>query len=163
MVDAEVQRREMPAVMSLLGVYKLPVTDELTSAQAELFYGDKPSKQQRERVRHQLESTVLVEVRVSDADDRFKVDDFAQENPQLPRESWQVAWAEAFLTGDGQQLLVERWDPLPADQRDFRVAFFIHNWNSELPLRTSYGVLPNTQLQEMPDRLASLVPYELVD
>jgi hypothetical protein len=77
--------------------------------------------------------------------------------------NWQVAWAEAFLSSDGQQLLVERWEPLPPNHATFRVAFFIHDWQEGQRLLTSYGYLPGAQPTTMPDRLLQLVPYELPD
>jgi hypothetical protein len=75
----------MPGRTELIGVYKLPVTNELSAAQAEMLYGDAPSSAQCARARRQLESTVLVEVLISDADADFSVADFTQEHPQLPR------------------------------------------------------------------------------
>jgi hypothetical protein len=153
----------MPGRIELIGVYQLPVTEDLFAAQAELLYGANASLNQRAQLRHQLESAVLVEVLVSDADDDFDVADFIQENPRLPRANWQAAWAEAFLSVDGQQLLVERWDPLPPLHAHFRVAFFIHEWQVGRRLLTSYGELPGASPTAMPDRLLQLVPYELVD
>ncbi len=105
----------MAGRIELIGVYQLPLTEELVEDPAELLYGGNPSLNQRAKVRHQLESTVLVEALVSDADAAFNVADFAQENSELPRANWQAAWAEAFLSVDGQELLVERWDPRPAN------------------------------------------------
>jgi len=153
----------MPGKIELIGVYQLPVTEGLCAAQAELLYGEGPSLGQLARTRHQLESTVLVEVLVSNADADFDVTDFTQEDPQLPDASRQVAWAEAFLSADGQQLLVDRWEPVPRTYAAFRVAFFIHEWQVGQPLLTSYGSLPGAQPVSMPERLIELVPYELVD
>ncbi len=153
----------MRSRIELVGVYQLPLTEGLSAAQAELLYGEHASLEQRAQVRHQLESTVLVEVLVADADADFDVGDFAQENPELPRANWQVAWAEAFLSADGQELLVARWEPLPPNHTTFRVAFFIHEWQVGRPLLSSYGNLPGAQPTPMPQRLRDLVPYELVD
>jgi len=50
----------MAGTVELIGVYGLPVTEELVAAQAELLYGEGASSGQRTRVRQQLESTVLV-------------------------------------------------------------------------------------------------------
>lgn len=153
----------MPARIELIGVYQLPVTEELVRSQAEVLYGMNPTLVQLSQIRHQLESTVLVEVSVSDADADFDVADFAQENPELPRVNWQVAWAEAFLSSDGQHLLAECWRPLPPQHTTFRVVFFIHGWQVGGPLLTSYGILSTPQPAPMPDHLKELVPYEPVD
>jgi hypothetical protein len=110
----------MSSTVQLIGVYQLPVTEELIATQAELLYGGEPSPDNVVQVRQQLESTVLVEVLVSNADDAFDVSVFTQENPELPYESWQVAWAEAFLSADGQELLVERGNYWSNVERNFR-------------------------------------------
>jgi hypothetical protein len=81
----------------------------------------------------------------------------------VERSSWQVAWAEAYLTPDGQSRLEDpRWGE-PPQATDFRVAFFIHWWEEEVPLVSSYGELRCPAVQEMPGRLRTLVPYEPVD
>jgi hypothetical protein len=152
----------MAGRIGLLGVYQLPVSDDLITAQADLLYGE-ASLSQRERVRRQLASTVLVEVLVSDADASFTVEDFVLENPHLARANWQAPWAVAFLTADGEQLLVDRWEPLPEGHPTFRVAFFVLGWQADQALLTSYGALPGAPPASMPDRLVRLVPYELID
>ena len=153
----------MPSEIELIGVHRLSVSEDLVRSQAALLYGANFSRDQREQARHQLESAVLVEVLVSNANGDFNVADFVQENPHLPRSDWQTAWAEAFLSADGEQLLVERWEPLPSNRSTFRVAFFIHEWQVGRRLFTSYGSLPGAQPTSMPDRLGELVPYEPVD
>lgn len=152
--------------IDVLGVYALPVTDDLVREQIEIVYGaDLPdhARQDAERqCREQLESTVLIEVIVRNRDNRFHVEDFSQPQDGVPRENWQVAWAEAYLSEDGESLLVERWGDAPkADS--FRVAFFIHCWNPSAPLLTSYGEVRCPAVKKMPERLRKLVPYEPVD
>jgi hypothetical protein len=153
----------MPGNVQLIGVYTLPVNHEMIAEQAQILYGDDAAGEEFEQVREQLESTVLVEVLVSNADADFDVGDFAQEDPQQPRENWQASWAEALLSPDGERLLVVRGDPLPPDQANFRVAFYLHYWKPGQPLVTSYGRVPTTPPSMMPERLTRLVPYELVD
>lgn len=153
----------MAGKVELIGVYQLPVTAELIAEQAEVLYGDEASSDEIAQARRQLESTVLVEVLVSNADADFDLDAFMQEDPRLPPESWQVAWAEAFLSADGQRLLVERGEPLPEGQATFRVAFYIHWWRAELELSSSYGSLPGAPPVPMPARLRQLAPYEPID
>ena len=153
----------MPGSIELIGVYQLPVTEELVAKQAELSYGEAFSPEQRAQVRELLESAVLVEVLVSDADADFNVGGFMQENPELPPMNWQAAWAEAFLSADGDRLLAERWNPLPPGHTTFRVTFFIHEWRVDRALLSSYGSLPGGAPTPMPERLRELVPYELLD
>jgi len=147
----------------LVGVYQLSATEQLITEQTELLYGASAPADAAAQIREQLASTVLVEVLISDADARFNIIDFAQQDARLPRENWQVAWAEAFLSADGTALLAERGETLPAGVENFRVAYFIHFYKPGEPLLCSYGSLPAPQPSRMPDRLAQLVPFELLD
>mgnify|MGYP000495343401 CR=1 FL=1 len=152
--------------VDVLGVYSIPVTDDLLREQTDILHGADLTGDAREDaeedVREQLESTVLIEVLVRNRDKRFDVGDFSQAQDGVPRDSWQVAWAEAYLSEDGNQLLVERWGDAPkADS--FGVAFFIHYWNPAAPLLTSYGEVRCPTVNKMPERLQKLVPYVPVD
>jgi hypothetical protein len=152
--------------IEVLGVYGLLVTDELFRAQFDILYGypmsagERPNAEQE--CREQLESVVLVEAVVSDRDSRFRVGDFAQARPGQPKDNWQVAWAEAFLTADGEALSVPRWSAAPPDE-PLRIAFFIHYWDPARPLLSSYGEVQCPAPRPMPERLSRLVPFEPVD
>ena len=152
--------------IEVLGVYRIAVTDELVQEQADVLYGENlpPDKQAETlaRCREQLESVALIEALVSNLDKRFRVDDFTQVNASLPRESWQAAWAEAYLSADGSKLLARGDEPeaLPAV---FRIAFVLHCWQPTAPLVTSYGDVHCPAPGAMLDRLHRLVPYETVD
>jgi len=152
--------------IDVLGIYSLPVTKELLREQMDILYGAELSGAERtdaeRQCRVQLESTVLVEVLVRNRDGRFDVGDFSQPQVGVQRDKWQVAWAEAYLSEDGETLLVERWSD-PPNAECFRVAFFIHSWNPAAPLLTSYGEIRCPAVQKMPERLQKLVPYEPVD
>ena len=152
--------------IEVLGVYRIPVTDELFREQFDILYGCPMSKHERARAerqcREQVSSIVMVEAIVRHRDDRFDVGQFSQRQDAVPEGNSQVAWAEAYLTPDGEALLVERWSE-PPQSGDLRVGFFLHFWQSDRPLRSSYGDVACPAVQEMPDRLARLVPYEAVD
>lgn len=152
--------------IQVLGVYALPVTEELLQEQTDILYGasltGEVRQQAEQKCREQLQSTVLVEALVRNRDERFKAGDFCQPIDGVEPGSWQVAWAEAYLTLDGESRLeARRLDPPEA--KDFRVAFFIHYWEDALPLLSSYGELRCSAVQQMPERLWRLVPYEPVD
>lgn len=154
------------ATVEVLGVYSITVTDDLLREQTDILYGADPPGDKRHdaerQCREQLESTVLVEVLVRNRDERFNVGDFSQPQEGVPRDNWRVAWAEAYLSEDGEKLLVERWADAPkADS--FRIAFFIHCWNPAASLLTSYGEVRCPAVMRMPERLQKLVPYEPVD
>ena len=150
--------------IAVLGVYRLNVTDDLVAEQKSVVHGDRGGRDaDDEACRAQLEATVLVEVLVENADGRFDVGDFCQPDAEVGREEWQVAWAEAFLDADGQELIQERWAASVPVVRSFRVAFFIHDWKEEVGIETSYGERTCPSPTPMPERLARLVPYEPVD
>jgi hypothetical protein len=150
----------------VLGVYALPVTEELLQEQTDIHYGANltcEARQQAEgKCREQLQSTVLVEALVRNRDHRFRGGDFCQPLDGIDSGNWQVAWAEAYSSLDGASRLEARW-PGPPEAKDFRVAFFIHYWEDDVPLMSSYGELRCPAVQEMPERLRRLVPYEPVD
>jgi len=105
---------------------------------------------------------VLIELLVENRDGNFDPSDFAQPREGEPRDNWQVAWAEAYLSQDGESLLVERWGDVP-DVENFRFAFFLHYYRPENPISTSYGMFECTPVEAMPDRLKRLVPFESMD
>lgn len=152
--------------VEILGIYRLPVTEELYREQFDSLYDYEMSALERAQAegecRQQLESTVLIEALVVDRDKRFDAGDFTQPDPDEPEGAWQVAWAEAYLTLDGESLLVERWSD-PPKTGDLRVAFFVHFWKPDRPLRTSYGEVACPAVEEMPPRLRELFPYETLD
>ncbi len=149
-----------------MGVYRLAVTDDLVKEQTDLIFpgklGGRPRERAEQRSREQLASVVLIEVIVRHCDESYSVGDFTQPLKGKSRSSWQVAWAETYLTEDGTARLQARW-PDPPAKKDFRVAFFMHFWNPALPLRSSYGELKCPAVKEMPERLTGLVRYEPVD
>ena len=152
--------------ISILGIFRLPVTDELVAEQCDVLYGRLKKKSRRyiaeQLCRKQLSSTVIVELLVENRDSTFRTSEFKQPVDDQPEENWQVAWAEAYLTSDGESLLVPRWDG-PPDSEKLRVAFFIHYWNPQKPLLTSYGRISCPEPTEMPERLLRIVPYEITD
>jgi len=105
-------------------------------------------------VRDELSSAVLIECEVSDADESFDVGDFRHPD------SDQAAYDEVFLTSDGSVLLPDSY-PRPQTSH-FCVAFFLHFFQPESPLLSSYGSLRLPSVTAMPERLNRLVPYEPV-
>lgn len=151
--------------VEVLGVYAIPVTKELLREQTDILYGAELAGTERRDAerscQEQLESTVLVEVLIRGCDERFDIGDFSQPQDGIPRDNWQAAWAEAYLSEDGEGLLVERWGDAPKDG-SFRAAFFIHSWNPAAQLETSYGKVSCPIVKKMSERLQKLVPYEPV-
>lgn len=152
--------------IKVLGVYRLAVTKQLLQEQFDILYGYQTSEAERRRskryCKRQLESVALLEVLVKDPDESFDLKDFTQERDGVDRGSWQAAWAEAFLTFNGTGLLVERRGDPPTG-RSFRCAFFLHYYQPDKPLITSYGSHNCPPVKEMPERLQRLVPFVPVD
>jgi hypothetical protein len=149
--------------IEVLGVYRLDVTEELFREQFSILYSRPMTEEKRvpaeESIRELLESTVLIEVLVSNRDERFNVGDFGTY-------SGQVAYAEAYLSQDGEALLVEGSLKVPPDD-PLRIAFFLAEWSPEWGdwgmLLTTYGKVQCPLPQQMPDRLKRLVPFPLFD
>jgi hypothetical protein len=162
------KRTPMANPIQVLGVYRLPVTPKLVSAQADELYGpaSKLSAVQRREAereaREQLESVALIECLVLNPDETFDVGDFTQPQPGVDRSSWQAAYEEAFLSADGEERLDVQWGDLPKENV-FRVAFYLHFWNQYAPLVTSYGELTCPAVSDMPERLQRLAPFLPVD
>jgi hypothetical protein len=153
----------MAGSIKLLGIYTLAVSEDLLKQQTLELWGATPSPSQQAQVRDQLGSVVLVEVLVTDADEKFGAPDFTQEDPGQPRANWQAAWDVSFLSADGEKLLAKRLKSLSPRTTNFRVAFYIHYWKSGQPLITSYGALSTPPPSPMPERLSRLVPFASVD
>lgn len=154
------------ARIDIVGVYRLDVTEDLLKEQFKALYGSDITKSEKLKAeamcKKQLSSTVMVEAIVTGRDAKFDVGNFMQACESEPAENWQVAWAEAYLTLDGKSLMVDRWQDPPAEG-DLRIVFFIHFWEPNVPLQTSYGKIACPQVENMPERLKKLVPYEPVD
>jgi len=149
--------------IEVLGVYRLKATDELIRDKIEYSYGLETITSEEDRMmaeeecREFLESIVLIEALVHNRDERFAVGHFLQRMEGIPRDRWQVAYAEAFLTPDGASVIPTRGYDVPPG--DLRIAFFLHFWDSSKPLASSYGDIHCPAPGLMPERLERLVPY----
>jgi hypothetical protein len=110
--------------------------------------------------RRQLQSLVLIELTLTNRDNRFDVSHFTQEISGQPEDTWQVAYDESFLTMDGGSRLGSE---MPQDASELRMTFFIHYWDPTKPLLSSYGEIECPQPTAMPKRLSKLVPYPMLD
>ncbi|MEP7353004.1 MAG: hypothetical protein ABI824_07200 [Acidobacteriota bacterium] len=139
------------------GIYKLEPTTELYEAQfAQMGNHD--------QCRDHFSSLVLIEVIVRNIDDRFSIGDFAQAHGEKSLSNTQVAWDEALLTEDGQQLTARGQFGVPRLRSgSHRLAFFLHFYDPELPILWTYGEIPRPPTQAMPTHLAMLVPYNPCD
>lgn len=143
--------------IEVLGVYELEVTEEVFQAQLPM-YGDE------DQCWNHFSSVVLIEVIVRGVDHRFSVGDFTQPNPDYPFNSPQVAYDEALLSLDGEELLDRRISCVEKrGAGPLRLAFYLHYYDEALPLRWTYGEVCCPGATEMPVRLQALVPYRPCD
>ncbi len=144
--------------VSVLGVYgPAVVTEEHLRQEVECYEGNRAEIEAG--LRQALDRTVLVECLVDEGGPDFDPGEFVLPAADVPEDSWQTAWAEAYLGEDGSGLIAERWDD-PPDASRFRVAFYMHGWDDEARLRFGSETLPCPPVQPMPPRLLELVPYE---
>ncbi|RXG94080.1 hypothetical protein [Bradyrhizobium zhanjiangense] len=112
-------------------------------------------------LRRHMDDAAVFEVLITNPDERFRVSDFVQADPSRPKDYWQVAWDETFLTADGETVIETDYKQrLPAAKK-YRVVFVIHFWIPDLPLKSSYGELQPPPMQPLPERLWRLAPYDL--
>ncbi|QQR72273.1 MAG: hypothetical protein IPJ17_12145 [Holophagales bacterium] len=149
----------MKPSIEVLGVYRLTITidlvREMTNArfvEPENWPGEKKAAEQAGL--RELREAVLVEVLVLHRDDQFRIEDFGQ--PQ----SDQAAYAERYLSDDGESVVGTAWDP-PSGPT-LRLAFFLHYLHVDRPLLTSYGPVTLPEPRPMPLRLSRLMPYQPV-
>jgi hypothetical protein len=149
--------------IEILGTYRLSVTEALIQRKLSLHYGTEDGDViARQAATDELNSIVLIELLVLNRDERFSVDHFLHEQPNLQAAHAQAAWLEVFLVPDGSSIVPTKLREVPTNT-DLRLAFFVHFWDSNVPLQTTYGPIICPQVEAMPERLARLVPYESPD
>jgi hypothetical protein len=150
--------------VEVLGVYRLPVTDELVREQIAISYApgaDAEAARHEAETRALLGSVVLVELLIRNRDARYDARDFTQAFDDRPRGNWPAAYMETYLTLDGESIIETKWPTPPPG--DLRVAFYLQNWDPVKPLRTSYGAVRCPAATQLPERLAQLMPFEPFD
>jgi hypothetical protein len=144
-----------------LAVYRIKVTSDLLEEGMEVKYGwQRLSESEREKAKGQLieeiSSAVLIELLVTNPDDRFNLSDIHQPG------SDQAAYDEVYLSEDGRSVIPTRYFEIPKGEV-VRVGFYLHSFDPDKPLVTSYGVIELPPVQDMPEYLQKLIPYHPVD
>jgi len=143
------------------GVYRIGCDESALMAQLLDYYGKALSTYPVEvsTFVERVIPVVLMDVTISDADERFNMAEFTQEMPSAPREIWQVPYDEALLSEDGSEV-VARWPGCAENIGAGRIGFYFHFYDPDRPMRWTYGVVPCPTPQPISDRLVSLLPYE---
>jgi hypothetical protein len=158
-----------PSQITVLGVHRLPFDDVTVSVHLQGFrIPPGPALEElRVEIREMLESTVLVELLVTDRDERF--DPAGIRQPDTTKRRWDgvvpepVAW---YLTPDGERRLVpddelmwgQQSDPPPVGAT-FRIAMYVRGWDEAKSLRSGYGDHRCPWITAIPERLRRLAPY----
>lgn len=150
----EVPLMEQTPQVTVIGIHRIPITDELVKGTWESFRP--PSVTTEAFVRSFLNGVVLVEVLVTNADSAFDEYDIKQPSSSQSFRSWLDG---VFLTPDGNELLAEPGYSPPSGHDTFRVAMWLRDWKDDEPLQSSYGQCDLPEFTPMPERLERLVPY----
>jgi hypothetical protein len=136
--------------LEILGIYHPPITIETFAAQCEL-YGDEND------TRLHFAMLVLIEALVHGLS-QLKLDDFEQENPDYGK---QTAYDGALLSRDGNSV-IERGNGSVSGEPPLRCVFYLHYFDPNCRLRWTYGEVECPPVEEMPERLQTLVRYSPV-
>lgn len=145
--------------VQIVGAYRVPVDEALISEAMDIKYphdmfSERDRRMAQPGVVAELASAVLLEVIIEGADDRYTADDFGQPD------SGQAAYMEAYLSRNGKSVISE-YDRPPGEY--LRVAFYLHFFDADKPLHTSYGDIAVPQPAMMPERLSRIIRYDPVD
>jgi hypothetical protein len=101
----------------------------------------------------------LVEMSIENSEGVFDVGLITQEDPTVSADDWQVPYDERIYSFDGTEALTEQFD---ADRDpelwdgSFRLLFFFHYLNIDIPLSTPFGKLTLPIPTELPQRLVGM-------
>jgi hypothetical protein len=123
-----------------IGVYKVAVPKK------EYEYALEVQADER-YVKAELGSVVLIELRITGADERFDVMAFGQEG------NLYVPWLEKYYSTDYSTLLADTYGK--PKEADFILCFYLHFYDPAKPLRTPYGDVNPPPITDMPGRLSS--------
>jgi hypothetical protein len=102
---------------------------------------------------------VLMDLSISDVDERFEIAEFTQEMPSAPKKAWQVPYDESLLSADGTVVLARRLG-CAKGIREGRIAFYFHYYDPDQPMQWTYGAFSCPRTEPVNVRLLSLLPYE---
>jgi hypothetical protein len=144
--------------VKVLGAYKVELTDEEIKKFLQESFGSflTPSELEEHFIlkRAELSSVVALDVSVTNADMKFDIGDFRQPD------SDQVAYDEVYLSSDGHSIVSRTKSN---DPENFRVFFFMHFYDKNKPLLSSYGIVNIPEIQPLPEYLKSLHAFTPVD
>ncbi len=155
----------MPSV-EIVGVHPIELSEPLLREAYGIRYGsqdlgDRDRAEAERNIADDLARTVLVEVCIRGRDRAFFLGDFGQSHADIVQPDDSVAYDEQFLNDDGTNIVGAVLEKVRGP--DVRVAFFLHQYDPQRPILTSYGAVPPPAPTPMPGRLARIIRYTLVE
>ena len=154
------------ASVEILGAHPIEVSEELLRQACEIRHGapdldDRARAEAEQVVADDLARTVLIEARIRGRDRALFLGDFGQSAGDVVQPDDPVAYDERFLDDDGTDIL---WTVLEKVRGpDVRVVFFLHQYDPQRPILTSYGPVSAPAPAPMPARLARIIWYTPVE
>jgi hypothetical protein len=130
--------------IKLIGTYRVTVTEAELEFIAKVVHG-------LENAHEAVSQTVLVEIEVLGADEEFDVGEI-----QLPWD--QVPYDEIYFSLDGTTVIARDFKKPTAT--DFRVCFYLHDFDAGDTIVSPYGDLETGEITAIPERLAQICVYE---
>jgi len=160
-LDNNVGNNHDAAQYKALAVYRVKLTSELLEEGMEVKYGGRRLSESerewaKEQVTEEIMSAVLIELLVTNPDDRFNLIDVHQLG------SDQAVYDEVYLAEDGRSVIPTGLFEVPKGEV-IRVGFYLHYFDPDKQLATSYGTIELPPAQDMPEYLQKLIPYHPVD
>ena len=109
-----------------------------------------------EELEYDLQRCALFELEVTGNELEFDPSEYG--NP----ESGGLGWEPVFMSMDGATVVTESYRA-PASLREFRVAFYVHDWKLPGSLIGPTGAIQLPPFTPVPARLWELAPYSCVD
>lgn len=139
--------------LKILGVYRPHISSDTWKEQWAIT-GD------NEQTQAHFAALVIIEAIVEGLDGAFQMIKFGQMDSKFPTDPdhMQVGYDEALLSADGEVVVDRRIDCVYGTG-PLRFAVYLHLYDSARPLLWQAGELFCPSVQDVPTRLARLVPY----
>lgn len=141
--------------LTILGVYRPLISKETWQRQLNITGDEAYTKEHFDKL-------VLIEAVVEGLDGRFAMREFGQMDknyPDNPRRM-QVGYDEGLLSADGEALIQRR--RCVEGTGTLRFAVYLHLYDPERPLKWQGGEVVCPPVQDVPARLAMLMPYHVI-
>lgn len=139
--------------LTVLGVYKPQISEETWREQWQVTVDD-------DETRAHFDSLVLIEAVVEWLTEPFDMGQFGQMRTDFPDDPnrMMVGYDEGLLSSDGETLVQRKMDCVRGTGA-LRFATYLHMYDPNRPLQWQHGEVTCPPMQEMPVRLAMLMPY----